>query len=276
MAEGRRLGVAPLCAIDATPAEYISTAGAAGFDFVGIRLYPVTEADIRYTPGGREFAELRRIVAGSGVEVLDIEVFRMGAATSRDDWMPTLEMGAELSASLVNVVGADPELSRVADNIAALTRDATPLGITPVIEPIAYLPLDSYDRAVEIAIEAGCAVELDGLHALRTGLDPNLVARHRELFPVFQLCDAPAELRHWSDDRPPEARPQDEDMVIESRLNRLLPGLGDSPLRELLELIGPDVPIAVEVPNLELQRIHDTASYMRLLHEKTLSFLGAP
>ncbi|MHA6693461.1 sugar phosphate isomerase/epimerase family protein [Homoserinimonas sp. A520] len=268
------LGIAPLCAIGATPAEYVAAAASAGFDFVGIRLSPVTEADTVYTPLGPDFRELELLIADSGLDVLDTEVFRMTEHATAELWMPLLEMSARLGARLFNVVGADSDLARLADRVGSLTFDAAPFGITPVLEPLAYLPLNSYRTAVDIALKAGCAVELDGLHAVRTGLDPLLVADHPELFPVFQVCDAPAVLVEWGEDRPPGARPGDSDMVIESRLNRLLPGRGDSPLGELMAALRPGTPVAMEVPNLELQARLSVDEYIELLHREAVEFVG--
>ncbi|MHA6669480.1 sugar phosphate isomerase/epimerase family protein [Homoserinimonas sp. A447] len=267
------LGIAPLCAIGATPAEYVAAAASAGFDFVGIRVSPVTEVDTVYTPDGDEFRELERLIADSGLFVLDTEVFRMTEHATAELWMPLLEMSARLGARLFNVVGADPDLSRLADSVGSLTRDAASFGITPVLEPLSYLPLNSYTAAVDIALAVGCAVELDGLHAIRTGLDPRLVAEHPDLFPVFQVCDAPAVLVEWGEERPPGARPGDSDMIIESRLNRLLPGRGDSPLGELMAALPRATPLAMEVPNLELQARHSVDEYIELLHREAVEFV---
>lgn len=268
------LGVAPLCAIGATAAEYVGAAASAGFDFVGIRVSAVTEADIVYTPNGPEFRQLERLIADSGLDVLDTEVFRLNEHSSAEDWMPQLEMSARLGARLFNVVGADLDLARLTDRAAALTAAAEPFGVTPVLEPLAYLPLNSYPTAIDIALKVGCAVELDGLHAIRTGLDPQLVAQHPDLFPIFQLCDAPAQFVQWGNERPSGARPGDSDMVIESRMNRMLPGRGDSPLGELMATLRPGTPIAMEVPNLELQALHSVDAYIALLHREAVDFVN--
>jgi sugar phosphate isomerase/epimerase len=267
------LGIAPLCAITASPAEYVAAAASAGFDFVGVRTAPLTDADIAYTPDGAEFQELERLIADSGLYVLDTEVYRLTEHSSAEQWMPLLEMGARLGARLFNVVGADPDLARLTDRVGRLTRDAEPFGLTPVLEPLAYLPLNSYPTAIDIALEVGCGVEADGLHAIRTGLDPQLIADHAELFPVFQVCDAPAILTQWGDDRPAAARPGDSDMIIESRLNRLLPGRGDSPLHEIMAALRPGTPLAMEIPNLELQARYSVPEYIRLLHREAVEFV---
>lgn len=270
-----RLGVAPLCAIDATPEQFLGSAARAGFDFVGIRLTPVTPADITYVPGGPEFRRLQSLLGDTGLDVLDVEVFAITPSTTRDDWMPILEMAGELGATLFNVVGDQPDLGAFADTVGQLSEDARQFSITPVIEPIAYRPMNSYALAVEIARSVGCAVELDGLHVVRTAMDVELVAQNRDLFPILQLCDAPAEVRSWDADRPASARPGDSDMVIESRLNRLLPGKGAAPLAAMRDAVAPGTSVSLEIPNLALQAEHDVDSYMALLFREGRTFVGA-
>lgn len=267
------LGIAPLCAINASPAEYLAAGAAAGFDFVGIRISPVTQADPVYSPDGPEFRHLLKLVADSGLEVLDTEVFRVTADSSPDVWNPILDMSARLGAKLINVVGVDDDLSRLTDRIGRFTEDSKGFGITPVLEPIAYVALNSYSTAIDIAIAVGCEVELDALHALRTGLNPQLVADNSKLFPIFQLCDAPAEMVRWGDNRPPGTSPDDNDMIIESRYNRLTPGQGDAPLVELLASLAPGTPIAMEIPNIDLQSQHTVHEYIELMHREAVQFL---
>ena len=267
------LGIAPLCAINASPAEYLQAAAAAGFDFVGIRVSPVTKMDTVYSPDGPEFRHLLTLVADSGLTVLDTEVFRVTAETTSDVWKPLLDMSARLGARLINVVGVDDDIIRLTDQVGRFTEDSKDFGITPVLEPIAYVPLNSYSTAIDIATAVGCSVELDGLHALRTGLDPQLVANNADLFPIFQLCDAPADMVRFGDDRPPGASPDDSDMIIESRYNRLLPGHGDSPLVELMAALTPGTPIAMEIPNIELQARHTVNEYIALMHREAVQFV---
>jgi len=112
------LGIAPLCAIEASPADYLQAAATAGFDFVGIRISPVTQVDPVYSPDGPEFRHLMTLVADSGLDVLDTEVFRVTADTTSAVWNPILDMSARLGAKLINVVGVDdshrrPRLARV-------------------------------------------------------------------------------------------------------------------------------------------------------------------
>jgi sugar phosphate isomerase/epimerase len=212
------------------------------------------------------------LVADSGLDVLDTEVFRVTADTTSAVWNPILDMSARLGAKLINVVGVDDDMGRLTDRIGRLTEDSRAFGIIPVLEPIAYVALNSYPTAIDIARAVGCAVELDALHALRTGLNPQLVADNADLFPIFQLCDAPADLVRWGDNRPPGVSPDDSDMIIESRYNRLLPGRGDAPLIELMAALAPGTPIAMEVPNIDLQARHTVNEYIGLMHREAVEF----
>lgn len=266
------LGVAPLCAINSSIEDYLGSAAAAGFDFAGIRLSPVSAGDTVYTLGGAEFRRLQKALRDTGLSVLDIEVFSITPATTRDDWLPLLEMAGELGASLFNVVGDDPDLGRFAERVVQLSDDARAYSLNPVLEPIAYRPMNSYELAVTIAKQAGCAVELDALHVVRTGMDLALVERNPELFPILQLCDAPAEVRGWGHNRPAGARPGDDDMIVESRLNRLLPGEGVAPLSAMRDAVAPGTPVAIEIPNIELQARYEVGDYMKLLYREAHAF----
>lgn len=270
---GPPLGVAPLCAVTASAEDYVGAAARAGFDFIGIRLAPVTGDDVVYTPQGRAFRELRRLLADTDLEVLDAEVFSVRVETTREDWIPVLEMGAELGISLLNIVGDIEDVGLFSQKAAELTDDARQFSITPVIEPIAYRPLNSYARATGIAREIGCAVELDALHVLRTNADLDVVARNQDLFPILQLCDAPRRVRAWAP-RPAQARESDDDMVIESRLHRLLPGRGAAPLAEMRQAVAPGTPVALEVPNLHLQSVYGIDDYFALLHREGQAFVA--
>ncbi|WP_372344043.1 TIM barrel protein [Streptomyces sp. KL116D] len=103
-----------------------------------------------------------------------------------------METVARLGATHLSVVGADPDRARLADSLAALTRDAAPYGLVPTLEPITYQPVHSIPRAADLARAAGCAVLLDSLHVHRFGgTVDELRALERALVPHVQLCDAP-------------------------------------------------------------------------------------
>lgn len=273
-----QLGVAPLSAIEMPPHEFIRAAHAAGFAAVGLRAMSVSPTDAAFPLDltSSDFAQIRSALADTGTEVLDIEVLSVTPERRRDEWLPVLDAGRALGASYVNIVCDDPVLARFTATTAAITADAHERGIEPVLEPVAFRPLNSFDRAFAIAREIGCRVELDVLHYLRTGADLDLIEANADLLPILQLCDAPAtRAEHESALRALAADDSDQALdIAEARALRLLPGAGGAPIRELLTRLGADVRISVEIPNTPLRAGRDGAAYLALLHEASAEYLS--
>jgi sugar phosphate isomerase/epimerase len=273
------LGVAPLSALDMAPADYIRAAAMAGFKAVGLRIQPVSPSDVRFprNPASAVFRGIADALKETDVEAVDAEVFSLGPDSVREHWLGVLEIASRLGIRFLNVVGDHPDADRLADLLSKLAIDARDHGIMPVLEPIAYRSLNSYPAAVALAKHAGCAVELDILHFIRTGATTDLVARDPGLFPVMQLCDAPSELAEHGPALAALAGGTDVHslMVAESRLLRLPPGSGSAPIGELLAMLPPDTILSVEVPNVQLRGNLSPAQYLAFLYSATRNFLNA-
>jgi sugar phosphate isomerase/epimerase len=251
------LAIAPLSVFAVSPADYIAGAASAGFTTVGLRVIGITPNE----PVVRAASEVRLVLEDTGVRVLDIEVLSIGADTTRDDWLPALEIGAELGARYINVVGEDPDAGSFAASVARLAEDSRDFGIVPVLEAVAFRPFNSYPMAIALARELGCLVEADALHFQRTGASLDDIRANSELFAILQLCDAPAVATL--------------DPLTEARAHRLLPGDGDIPLRELITALPEGVPVSVEIPNDELLARHGVDGYFALLYARAMDFLSA-
>lgn len=277
------LGVAPLSALDLPVVDYIEAAASAGYGAVGLRVLPVSPTDPVFPEdiSSSAFHDIEAALESTGVGVLDIEVLSIRPQTARADWAGVLEIGEALGAQYLNVVCDEPDLARFADLVGQLTEDADAHGLAPVLEPVAYRPLDDFDRAVEIARDAGCLVELDLLHFIRTGASIDTVRRSPDLFPIVQLCDAPARIEGHGDTlRELAAAAGDTDSefaldIAESRGLRLLPGRGAAPLQEILRILGPETHLSVEVPNITLRGDLDGAEYLRMLGDTTRELLDS-
>jgi sugar phosphate isomerase/epimerase len=211
----------------------------------------------------------------TGIQALDAEVFSITPATQRADWMVVLAAAEALGINYLNVVGNNPDAGAFGEAVGRLTDDAREHGILPVVEPIAYRHLNTYDDAVALAAQTGCAVELDILHFIRTGARLETVADHPGLFPILQLCDAPLliddhglVLEELAENSDPLLR-----MVAESRFLRLLPGAGDAPIHALLEVLPDSVHISMEVPNLPLRGGLPAEEYLQLLYRSASEYL---
>jgi len=239
----RPIGVAYLTLAPLRAPDAVEIAAEAGYDFVGLRVKPfgAGDPDLQMGPGSPLLAQTARRLRETGLRVLDIEFVLLTESVRPSDWLPALESGAELGASLLSVAISDPDLSRAEANLAALTADAAAFGIRPSLEPISYQPFSGLQDAAAVARRTGATLLVDPLHLTRTGTDFSLIADlEPDLVPVLQLCDAWAEA------------PGDGDisqLAHESRFNRLPVGWGSLPLAALARAVPAGVPVSVEVPN---------------------------
>jgi sugar phosphate isomerase/epimerase len=253
------VGIDHLTMLDVSPPELVTVAREAGFDAVSPRVIPSTPSEEPWlmTPGSPMLEETARRLDETSIRVLAVEVVRIGPGTRREDYESTLEAGARLDARYVTVNGDDPDMERACETFAALTANARPYGLRPLIEPIPYTHVSNLDEAAYIAEHSGGGgILLDALHFRRFGgrleqlrsLDP-------ELLSYAQLCDAPL--------APPSGLPRPRklprgqstdgtDLQLESRAMRLLPGDGELPLAEFLAALPEGIPVSVEAPVLSL------------------------
>src|SRR5215471_14351611 len=102
----RKLSLAHLSLIEASPATFIRTAAAAGFNLVDLRLSPATPTDARYTNTERLALcrQLAPLLRDTGMGVWDIEIIRLNERTDPQDHVPLMEAAALLGADRVKLV----------------------------------------------------------------------------------------------------------------------------------------------------------------------------
>lgn len=211
----------------------VQAAAAAGFPLVGVRLGPAFPGDP--TPEA-DLPALRRALAGSGVRVLDVEVFRLRAETVPAEAAGFLDAAATLEAAFVTVAGHDPDPGRLAANLNAVAELAAARGLRVALEFMAFSAVPTARAAGELVALAGhpgLGILVDPLHLYRGGGD----ARDLAGLPLLaaQLCDAPA------------AAPAD--LAAEARGARLMPGEGGLDLTTFLAALPEGLPISLEVTN---------------------------
>lgn len=276
------VGVAHLTLLQLSPPDLVSTAAAADYDFVGVRVRAVTAGEHQYPmePGSPMSKETLRRLDDTGLVVRDVEFLSLGPATGPDEWLPALEAGAALGASTLSVVGADEDRARLTATLARLVEDARPFGIRPTLEPISYQPVHRVADAAALATATGAALLLDALHVQRGGSSLDDVrALDPDLLPVVQLCDgplaAPTELTapaHLPLGMTADGSP----LQLEARALRSAPGEGELPLRDLLAALPPGTPLSVEVPDARLQASMSALDYAVRNREAVRRLLSAP
>ncbi|WP_336715294.1 sugar phosphate isomerase/epimerase family protein [Arthrobacter sp. USHLN218] len=241
MSAGRRaLGIAQLSLVGTAPPDLVLLAAQAGFDFIGARVRPVTGAERPYDlqPGSPMLAETLVRMQDTGVAVRDIEFLLLDGSDQRDAWLRMMEAGAALGAGSLTVAGCDPDRIRLADTLARMTEDGRSHGIVPTLEPISYQPINSLPAAADLARQTGCRIIVDTLHFHRFGGTLDELAAAAGLVPLVQLCDGPRQ--------PPADR---EGLVLESRVERGVPGEGQFGLAEVIAALPPELPVSVEAPS---------------------------
>ena len=231
----RRIGLAALTVLELAPQEQISVAAQAGYDFVGLRLIPVSGQPHQHKV---DVAAIEQRLAASGMKVLDVEVFRLDPETQVADYEPMLATAARLSATDLLVHGADPDHARLADNWGRLCDLAERYGLAANMEPMPWVEVSTIaeaNRILELAPRDNAAVLPDAIHFFREANWLEDLASTRIRY--VQFCDARRETPASMN----EIRRQ-------AREDRLMPGEGGLDLRGLLAALPEDLPLCLEIP----------------------------
>ena len=276
----RPLILEQLTLLDLAPAQLLAVAEASGFDAIGLRLIAARGSKFGYPlwHGTPEAAEFVRRVADSPVAVNDIETLALGSGSRPDDYLGALEFGASVGARYFNVTGNDEDIARLTEKFGELVHATREFGITPLLEPMAWKPLNSLRDALTVVDGAGAGgVMLDPLHLRRCGESFEVIrGLPAALVPYIQLCDASLE-------------PPDSDAVIdllpfcegpmmpathlEAAYGRVMPGQGELPLASLVESVASTTPVAIEVPALPLRQTMSALAFAQLAHERLSDYV---
>lgn len=239
----RPISLAHLTLLELAPPELIRVAANAGYTSVGLRLIAVTDTTPGYPLMG-DPAMMRDTLSAiieTGVTVNDIEFVRL---TPEFDPMALggfLEAGAQLGAKYIVTAPYDPDLQRLADNLAAFSDHSGQFELKPVLEffPWTNVPdLRTAQRIVEQTGDASIGILVDTLHFDRSGSSlSDLASVDSARLPFIHVCDAPVKDFY-----------SNEELLHTARAARLTPGHGDIPISEILGFLPGDLPIALEVP----------------------------
>ncbi len=236
----------------------IDAAADAGFDGVGLRLSGQHAV--------ADLSTLRHHANDRGMTIADVEVHRITADTIADDASALIADAAEVGASALLLVSDLADMAATLAQVAAITERCHAHGLRLGLEYMAWTnPCDPM-AAVEMAQATGCELVVDLLHHVRVGagadeLDAIVAAG---VLGWVQLCDGAAIEGGLVDHAA---------LLHEARHDRLLPGDGSLPLRELLRHVPTETVISVEVQNDQL--LHTPPrERARLLHDSARRVLA--
>jgi sugar phosphate isomerase/epimerase len=232
-----------------TPPEMVSTAALAGYDFVSLRINPVTAEEPVHPLAQDQRLRQRTIerLSQTGVRVLDVELFRLTRDFEVSACDSLLDTSAELGARCLIAQAADDDLVRATDHFAALCDAAQLRNLTVDLEFVTWTETRDLQRAARIVRDANRSnggVLVDALHFSRSGCSTSELAQlPRSWFHFVQLCDAP------------RAAPVSvEGLIHAARNERLFLGEGDLDVHGILKALPRDIPYSLEIPRASLAR----------------------
>jgi 4-hydroxyphenylpyruvate dioxygenase len=245
---GRRdYSLAHLTALSLSPPDLVDAAADAGYRFVGLRLTRVTAQEPHY-PLATDAGLMRTTkvrLAATGIEVLDIELARIGPNERLVDFQRVLEAGAELGARHVITQLPDPDRSRKIERFAQLCEMARPLGLTVDLEFPSWTEtpdLREATRVLRAAKQPNAGILIDLLHFARSGSSvDDLRQLPAEWFHFAHVCDAPAEVPATT-----------EGIIHTARFERLYPGEGGIDVEGITDALPSSIPFALEIPRAML------------------------
>jgi sugar phosphate isomerase/epimerase len=243
----RTYSLAYLTANASTVPEAIRIAADLGYGYVGLRVQPNGPGAPFQTLIGDAtvLRETQAVMRDTGVGVYDLEIIRIGEHFNPADHAALMDIGQTLGAKAVLVAADDPDESRLAENYAKLCDAMRPFGLTADLEFMPWTAVKDAKSAIRVIELAGrpsnAGLLVDALHFGRsTTTLQDISAIPRAWLHYAQMCDAPAGLNFT-----------DAQLIHTARQERLLPGEGSIDLQGLFATLPQDVPISVEIVNLE-------------------------
>ena len=238
---GRLISLAAGVLPEFSPVEMATAAVASGWPAVGIWVDPAL-----WTPSIA--AEIRARTGDAGMTVLDVEVIWLQPGDEDPAHFRIIDAGAAIGARNALVVSSDPDRAATAAKLARLVDHAAGSNMRVSLEFAAFTTVGTLAEAVrilELTERPDAGLLVDPLHFARTGAQPgDLAAIDKRRFAYAQLCDAPATGPAVSDI---------PGIVHEALDLRMNVGDGGLPLGAMLDALGPDLALSIELRSQALR-----------------------
>jgi sugar phosphate isomerase/epimerase len=241
--------LAHLTVLSLAPPQMVDVAARSGYRYVGLRLTRVTPDEPLYDLAHDRalMKETRARLADTGMEVHDVELFRMDPSLDAESFAPILDAAAQLGAKNIIAQLPDPDRGRATARFARLCDLAKPLGIFVSLEFPHWTQtgnLSAAERIVRAVNRSNAGILVDMLHFGRSDSTLEALAEiPREWFRFAHVCDAAKEV-------PPTLA----GIIRTARDERQFPGEGGIDVRGILACMPQDIPYALEIPRAALTR----------------------
>jgi sugar phosphate isomerase/epimerase len=266
----RTYSLAYLTANASSVPQAVRIAADLGYAYVGLRVQPNGPGAPFQTLIGDAavLRETQAVMRDTGVGVYDLEIIRIGEQFNVADHAALMDIGQTLSAKAVLIAADDTDESRLADNYARLCDAMQPFGLTADLEFMPWTAVKDAQAAMRVVKLAGHpkngGILVDALHFGRsTTTLQDIAAIPRELLHYAQMCDALAGLNFTT-----------EELIHTARQERLLPGEGNIDVTGLFATLPQDLPVSVEIVNLERSKPIGDRVWAELCLNATKKVLG--
>jgi sugar phosphate isomerase/epimerase len=259
-----------LTVLGCAPPEMTYLAARAGYDFVSFRTIYMglpNEPNYSLARNKQMLRKTKTALTETGLRVHDIELARIADGIDVKAYSPALETAADLGARHVISSIWTSQRNYALDSLSELCDLAKTVGLTVNLEFVTWSRVNSLQEAVRLCRalnRENCGILIDTLHFHRSGTRlQELDAVPPQWFHFAHVCDAPKEIPATL-----------EEQIQTGREARLDPGEGDIDIAAILDRL-PEMPYALEIPNLERVNALGYAEHARLSLQNTRKYLNA-
>lgn len=241
MSDGLSLGYLTLPG--ATAFDLVHACVAAGVSKAGIRVAGRLPSDSGpwVAHDLQRSRELKSLLDDTGISIVDVAAYYIGPGTNADDFERVLDTTAYLGAGIVCTSGYHTDERLMSALIHALATSASQRGLSIALEFVPYSEVRTLDAALRILDMANvpnAGVVFDMMHFMRSGGQiRDLGAIPQARLSLVQICDGAKDA------------PTRDKLAEEARGNRLFPGEGAFPIREILDAIPQGADLEIEIPH---------------------------
>lgn len=258
-----------LTVLGCAPPEMAYIAAMTGYDYISIRtIYMGLPGEPNYDLASNKamLKQTKKALSDTGLKVHDIELARIHDEVNVKDYLPAMEIAAELGARSVLSSIWTPNRELYIEKFAELCDIAKPLGLNVDLEFVTWADVNDLRKATDV-LEASnrdnCGLMIDTLHFHRSRVKlEELDGLPCKWFHFAHVCDGPVEI--------PETR---EELIYTGRDARFYPGECGIDIAAILSRL-PEMVYSIELPNIERVKEFGYAEHARRCLKSTKDYLS--
>lgn len=267
----KRYSLAHLTVLGCAPPEMAYIAAMAGYDFVSFRLFYMGlpgEPNYALAENKAMLRQTKAALAATGVQLLDMELARINVGIDPKQYVPAMEVAAELGGRhVLSSIWTEEKIFAI-DSFGQLCDLAKPFGLTVELEFVPIAGINNLEGALDIlrAVKrenAGLMIDTHHFHRSGDKVE-DLDAVPREWFRFLHLCDAPAEI--------PTSK---EEMTAIMREARLYVGEGGINVANIVNRL-PNIPCSIELPHIARSKELGYAEHARRCLQTAKDYFACP